>query len=261
MQVGDELDKMSKRLGNLRRDVLSELKFAAEQSGASLDACHREGLYEEAAQHAVLDANNGVKASSDGLPRPWGSTLRCSRTSVAGASSSLAVFEAPGQGGERIDAGGPGAGRLRACGHDAAARPWWPRARRAWQDFAEAAGQRDAGQNTYTHWEAAAKAAGFLPTRYNELKQSRGRPGQGDPPQEWRSAATLTDLVTLVHTEPSRRLRRSGCTGRSREKVLRPFAESFEGSGAVKPFMTLISGILVLFPCSRAGSSCPTSPC
>ena len=59
--TGDELDKMSKRLG-ISVETLSELKFAAEQSGASLDDIEKAV---KKLSSSVFDANNGVKASAD----------------------------------------------------------------------------------------------------------------------------------------------------------------------------------------------------
>ena len=61
LDTGDELDKMSKRLG-ISVESLSELKFAAEQSGASLDDIEK-GV--KKLSSSVFDANNGIKASSD----------------------------------------------------------------------------------------------------------------------------------------------------------------------------------------------------
>ena len=61
LETGDELDKMSKRLG-ISVESLSELKFAAEQSGATLSDIEKAV---KKMANSVFDANNGIKASAD----------------------------------------------------------------------------------------------------------------------------------------------------------------------------------------------------
>ena len=61
IQTGEELDKMSKRTG-ISVEALSELKFAAEQSGSSLETIEK-GSKKLAS--SIFDAQNGVKASAD----------------------------------------------------------------------------------------------------------------------------------------------------------------------------------------------------
>ena len=63
IDVGDELDKMSKRTG-FSVEALGELKFAAEQSGASLDTI--EGAAKRMAS-TIFDAEQGLKTSVDTL--------------------------------------------------------------------------------------------------------------------------------------------------------------------------------------------------
>ena len=63
VSLGDELDKMSKRTG-FSVEALGELKFAAEQSGASLETI------EKAAKRmasTVFDAGLGLKSTTDSL--------------------------------------------------------------------------------------------------------------------------------------------------------------------------------------------------
>ena len=59
--LGDELDKMSKRTG-VSVEALSELKFAAEQSGADLNAIEK-SLKKMAT--ALFDANLGLQTQLD----------------------------------------------------------------------------------------------------------------------------------------------------------------------------------------------------
>ena len=61
VDVGDELDKMSKRTG-ISVEALGELKFAAEQSGASLGTVEK-GVKRMAS--TILDANNGMVSATD----------------------------------------------------------------------------------------------------------------------------------------------------------------------------------------------------
>ena len=61
--AGDKLDKMSKRTG-VSVKALSELAFAAEQSGSSIDSVEK-GI--RGMQRSLLNAEMGSKAASDAL--------------------------------------------------------------------------------------------------------------------------------------------------------------------------------------------------
>ena len=63
VQTGDELDKMSKRTG-ISVEALSELKFAAEQSGTSLESIETSS---KRLSSTILDASNGMSGATMAL--------------------------------------------------------------------------------------------------------------------------------------------------------------------------------------------------
>ena len=63
LDVGEELDKMSKRTG-ISVESLGELKFAAEQSGSSIETVEKATKRMAA---TIFDATDGVKAAEDAL--------------------------------------------------------------------------------------------------------------------------------------------------------------------------------------------------
>ena len=179
IETGDELDKMSKRLG-ISVESLSELKFAAEQSGASLDDIEK-GTKKLAS--TVFDANNGIKASSDAFE-----ALGLNAAMLQDQSPEqqfLAVTEAL--------AGVESASTRAALAQDVFGRAGTTLLPLVAEGAAGLAALRqqaiDLG-NTFTT-DAAAKAAEFADT-LNELKQTIG--GLGKDIAE-KIVPILTDLV------------------------------------------------------------------
>ena len=214
VQVGDELDKMSKRLG-ISVESLSELKFAAEQSGASLDDIEK-GTKKLAS--TVFDANNGIKASSDafealGLNAAMLQDLSPEQQFLAVAAALAEVENASTRAALAQDVFGRAGTTLLPLVAEGA------------EGLAELRQQASDLGNTYTT-EAAAKAALFADT-LNELKQTVG--GLGREIGE-KVVPILTRLLDwFIESRPQI----EAFIAQVREKV-GPFAEAFvSGAGLI----------------------------
>ena len=214
IQTGDELDKMSKRTG-ISVETLSELGFAAEQSGSDLETVEKAS---KRLASTIFDAGEGVKVSTDALqalgvnmldifnqtPAQQFTTIAEALSNVDNATTKAALAQDVfGKAGTELlplfENGASGMAALRQQAIDLG--------------------------NTFTT-DAAAKAAEFADT-LNELKQTIG--GLGKDIAE-KIVPILTNLLDwFIDSRPQI----EAFITQVREKV-GPFAEAFvSGAGLI----------------------------